>query len=129
MLRKVLKSIAGISVMLLLAGIFCMVPKFSKELLNQKSQSVISVDIDLSNADNARTDGNVNANSSRISSITGSWQNAIQNADTSVSLSKVTYNNKTVNGYTFYDIENVYEISSAEQLALLAYYVNSGNTT
>ena len=129
MLRKVLKSIAGISVMLLLAGIFCMVPKFSKELLNQKSQSVISVDIDLSNADNARTDGNVNANSSRISSITGSWQNAIQNADTSVSLSKVTYNNKTVNGYTFYDIENVYEISSAEQLALLAYYVNSGDTT
>ena len=129
MLRKVLKSIAGISVMLLLAGIFCMVPTFSKELLNQKSQSVISVDSDLSNADNARTDGNVNANSSRISSITGSWQNAIQNADTSVSLSKVTYNNKTVNGYTFYDIENVYEISSAEQLALLAYYVNSGNTT
>ena len=129
MLRKVLKSIAGISVMLLLAGIFCMVPTFSKELLNQKSQSVISVDIDLSNADNARTDDNANANSSRISSITGSWQNAIQNADTSVSLSKVTYNNKTVNGYTFYDIENVYEISSAEQLALLAYYVNSGDTT
>ena len=129
MLRKVLKSIAGISVMLLLAGIFCMVPTFSKELINQKSQSVISVDSNLSNADNVSTDSIFNANSSRISSITGSWQNAIQNADTSVSLSKVTYNNKTVNGYTFYDIENVYEISSAEQLALLAYYVNSGNTT
>lgn len=129
MLRKVLKSIAGISVMLLLAGIFCMVPTFSKELLNQKSQSVISVDSDLSNADNVSTDSIFNANSSSISSITGSWQNAIQNADTSVSLSKVTYNNQTVNGYTFYDLENVYEISSAEQLALLAYYVNSGNTT
>ena len=129
MLRKVLKSIAGISVMLLLAGIFCMVPTFSKELLNQKSQSVISVDSNLSNADNARTNGNANANSSSISSITGSWQNAIQNADTSVSLSKVTYDKETVNGYTFYGLENVYEISSAKQLALLAYYVNSGNTT
>ena len=128
MLRKVLKSIAGISVMLLLAGIFCMIPTFSKELLNQKSQSVISVDSDLSNADNVSTDSIFNANSSSISSITGSWQNAIQNADTSVSLSKVTYNNQTVNGYTFYDLENVYEISCAEQLALLAYYVNSGNT-
>ena len=80
MLRKVLKSIAGISVMLLLAGIFCMVPTFSKELLNQKSQSVISVDSNLSNADNAGTDSIFNANSSSISSITGSWQNAIQNA-------------------------------------------------
>lgn len=129
MLRKVLKSIAGISVMLLLAGIFCMIPSFTKEFLNQKSQSVISVDSDLSNADNVSTDSIFNANSSSISSITGSWQNAIQNADTSVSLSKVTYDKETVNGYTFYGLENVYEISSAKQLALLAYYVNSGNTT
>lgn len=136
MLRKVLKSIAGISVMLLLAGIFCMIPSFSKELLNQKSQAQtivdnsLSVDNDnLTNADSVEISGNANANSLNISSITGSWQNAIQNADTSVSLSKVTYNNKTVNGYTFYGLENVYEISSAKQLALLAYYVNSGNAT
>ena len=136
MLRKVLKSIAGISVMLLLAGIFCMIPSFSKELLNQKSQAQtivdnsLSVDNDnLTNADSVEISGNANANSLNISSITGSWQNAIQNADTSVSLSKVTYNNKKVNGYTFYGLENVYEISSAEQLALLAYYVNSGNAT
>ena len=139
MFKKVLKSIAGISVMLLLAGIFCMIPSFSKELFNQKSQAQTSVDNSLSvdndnltNADSVEISGNANANSSSISSITGSWQNAIQNADTSVSLSKVTYNNKTVNEkykYKFYNLENVYEISSAEQLALLAYYVNSGDTT
>lgn len=139
MFKKVLKSIAGISVMLLIAGIFCMIPSFSKELLNQKSQAQTSVDNSLSvdndnltNADSVEISGNANANSSSISSITGSWQNAIQNADTSVSLSKVTYNNKTVNEkykYKFYNLENVYEISSAEQLALLAYYVNSGDTT
>ena len=136
MFKKVLKSIAGISVMLLIAGIFCMIPSFSKELLNQKSQAQTSVDNSLSvdndnltNADSVEISGNANANSSSISSITESWQNAIQNADTSVSLSKVTYNNKTVNGYTFYNLKNVYEINSAGQLALLAYYVNSGNTT
>ena len=139
MLRKVLKSIAGISVMLLLAGIFCMVPTFSKELLNQKSESVISIDSDLTNADNASIEGNANANSSSISSITGSWQNAIQNAlqifdspdFTSGFYSLSTKENKHPYNYTFYAKENYtyYLIEDADGLASLAYYVNSGNAT
>ena len=130
MLRKVLKSIAGISVMLLLAGIFCMIPSFSKELLNQKSESVISIDSDLTNADNVSTDSIFNANSSRISSITGSWQNAIQNALQNFQNPTFT-DDYSVNGYKFYEKAGYtyYLIKDADGLASLAYYVNSGNAT
>ena len=137
MLRKVLKSIAGISVMLLLAGIFCMIPSFLKELLNQKSQAQTSVDNSLSvdndnltNADSVEISGAANANSSRISSITGSWQNAIENALQTFQNPTLT-NGYSVNGYTFYKKKGYtyYLIEDADDLASLAYYVNSGNTT
>ena len=111
-------------------------------MLKLKSELGDNVEVftaNLTNADGVEISGNANANSSSISSITGSWQNAIQNAlqtfdspdFTSGVYSLSTEKNEHPYNYTFYAKENYtyYLIKEADDLASLAYYVNSGNTT
>ncbi len=120
MFRKFLKSFVGIYLMILFGGIFCLVPNLlfkSKNILSSSNTEIISTE-------SRSNDIFVNKNSNITeNSILDSWQNDI--ITNSVTLKVNSTYSKVINGYTFENLTNVVEISDAEQLAQLAYNVNT----